>query len=168
MLWRQIDHTRASPEHRETISQAIPPISGAPSRGHCIASASFSDGVKTRVEREATGAEKRISYSEISSATAHDMGVTERWRLIGADPLRFRSWYNWDQSRRAKTKAVVIDTGGFFRRTVTPGDADAFISAISDHTTAMAQQAPDRARLSSSTGRSHRQTKVCNTTYIVA
>ncbi len=85
----------------------------------------------------ATGAEKQISYNEIYSATTHDMGVTERWRLIGAGPVRFRSWYNWDRSRRAKTKAIVIDTGGFFRPTVTPDDADAFISAISDHVKVM-------------------------------
>jgi len=36
------------------------------------------------------------------------------------------------------------------------------------HSTAMAQQAPDIDGMSSPTGRSHRRTKVCNTTYIIA
>lgn len=80
-----------------------------------------------------TAAKKRILFDEIRSATVFDMGVSGRWRLIGAGPRRIRSWYNWDPSRRAKTKAITFDTGGFFHPTVTPDDPDAFISAISGH-----------------------------------
>ncbi len=85
------------------------------------------------INRYGLTGEKRISYDEISSATVFNIGTTGRWRLIGAGPNRFRSWYNWDRSRRGKTKAIEIDTGGFFHPTVTPDDTDAFIAAISDH-----------------------------------
>ena len=80
-----------------------------------------------------TGRKKRIRFDEIRSVTVYDMGVVERTRLIGAGLRRMRNWYNWDRSRRAKTKAAAINTGGLFHPTVTPDDADAFIAAISDH-----------------------------------
>jgi len=83
-----------------------------------------------------TRAAKQIPYAEVLSATVRDIGRTDgRWRLIGAGPRRIRSWYNWDRSRRTKTRAVELDTGRFFRPTVTPDDTDAFVLAISDHVT---------------------------------
>ncbi len=51
----------------------------------------------------------------------------------GSGPIRIRSWYTWDPSRRTKKTAIAIDTGNFFNPTVTPDDAEAFINAISDH-----------------------------------
>ena len=82
-----------------------------------------------------TRSKKRIGYDQISSAEMYDMGVMGRWRLVGAGPTRIRNWYNWDPSRRTKTKAIAFDTGGFFHPTVTPDDAEAFVAVISDHVT---------------------------------
>jgi hypothetical protein len=76
---------------------------------------------------------KLIPYDQIRSATVFDMDAAGRWTVIGVGPTRIRSWYNWDSSRRSKTKAIEIDSGGKFHPTVTPDDSEAFIAAISDH-----------------------------------
>jgi hypothetical protein len=92
------------------------------------------DDVGITISRyQVTGATKRILYDEIQSATVFDMGVAGRWTIIGVGPTRIRSWYNWDSSRRSKTKAVEIDSGGMLHPTVTPDDTAAFIATISEH-----------------------------------
>lgn len=87
----------------------------------------------TIMRYQVTGGTKRIPFDEIRSATVFDMDAAGRWTLIGVGPTRIRSWYNWDSSRRSKTKAIEIDAGGTFHPTVTPDDSEAFIAAISDH-----------------------------------
>jgi hypothetical protein len=86
-----------------------------------------------KISRYQTTGTKRIPYDQIRSATVFDMDAAGRWTVIGVGPTRIRSWYNWDSSRRSKTTAIEIDSGGTFHPTVTPDDSEAFIAAISDH-----------------------------------
>lgn len=72
---------------------------------------------------------KRVPFTSIRSVTLIDMGITGRWRIVGTG--FDRNWYNWDASRHTKTRAIVIDTGAFFRPTITPEDPEAFMNAIS-------------------------------------
>ena len=71
------------------------------------------------------GRERRISRSDIRSVDSFDMGFwSGRYRLVGISPGRPRSWFTWDSSRRHKTTALVIDTGGFLQPTITPDEPD--------------------------------------------
>ena len=73
---------------------------------------------------------RRIPYTEVKSVRRFHMGFTDRWRVAGVGFNR--KFYNWDSSRRSKTRAFEIDTGGIFLPTVTPDDPDGFLSAISN------------------------------------
>ncbi len=71
-----------------------------------------------------------IPYSEVKSVRHFRMGFSDRWRVAGVGFNR--KFYNWDSSRRSKTRAFEINTGVFFRPTVTPDDADGFLAALSE------------------------------------
>ena len=76
------------------------------------------------------GGTNEIAYSEVQSIRQFDMGFADRWRLAGVGFNR--KFYNWDSSRRSKTRAFEIDTGSFFRPTITPDDPDGFLAALPD------------------------------------
>lgn len=74
-------------------------------------------------------APKRVPLGRIRQATERRMGVLSgRWRIRGSGELRH--WFNLDPGRTRKTRAFVLDLGGWTRPVVTPDDPDGFARAL--------------------------------------
>jgi hypothetical protein len=75
--------------------------------------------------------DKRITYGEIRSFDHHRMGaLTGRYRIWGATDPRY--WFHLDTSRPNKSKAVVIDKGGWVKAVLTPDDPDAVLHILEE------------------------------------
>lgn len=77
---------------------------------------------------------RTIPVSEIRNAAAFPLTLsTGRYRLIGLDFRRPRTWLHWDPHRRTKTAGIELDVGRFFKIGVTPDDADELLSELQNH-----------------------------------
>src|SRR5262245_30971445 len=76
---------------------------------------------------------KRIPYNEIRGIQEHKMGpLTGRYRLWGASDPRY--WFHLDADRPHKTKAIILDKGGWIRAVITPDDPDAVLRILEERT----------------------------------
>lgn len=72
---------------------------------------------------------KRIRLSRVHEASERPLGTwTGRLRIWGSSD--FRHWFNLDAARPNKTRAFVLDLGGWVRPVVTPDDPDRFAGAL--------------------------------------
>ncbi len=77
---------------------------------------------------------KRISYASIRTVTDRPLtGWTGRWRLWGSGDLVH--WYHLDLQRPNKRVALEIDVGRRIRPMITPDDAPAVLTILTDHIT---------------------------------
>ena len=77
------------------------------------------------------GSHRTIRFDDITMVTMSRLGSVGKWRLVGAGPGGgIRNWYGWDNSRRSKHTAYSFDVNRFWRPTVTPDNAEAFLSAL--------------------------------------
>ncbi len=77
---------------------------------------------------------KRIPYPAIRQITELPLtgaNSVRRWRLWGSGDLRH--WWNLDPHRPGKRMALVIDTGGSVKPTITPDDAGAVERLLRNH-----------------------------------
>ncbi|HEY3832829.1 MAG TPA: hypothetical protein VGO03_11085 [Acidimicrobiia bacterium] len=76
---------------------------------------------------------KRIPYTSIRSSTRRPLTTWRgKWRIWGSGD--FVHWYNLDPTRRRKSAALELDTGGRVRPTITPDDPDAVERILAEHT----------------------------------
>jgi hypothetical protein len=77
------------------------------------------------------GSARRMPFDTITTVTMSRLGSLGRWRLVGWGPgSGSRNWYGWDRTRRTKEVAYSLNTGRFWRPTVTPDDPESFLAAL--------------------------------------
>jgi hypothetical protein len=77
------------------------------------------------------GRTRTIGFDDIRDAQLIDLKAgTGRYRLVGISPGRPRTFFYWDRNRRSKGQAVVLDTGRWLKRAITPHDPDAVLRLI--------------------------------------
>jgi hypothetical protein len=75
---------------------------------------------------------KTIPYGRIRGVEEIAMGpATGQWRIWGSGD--FRHWFNLDPGRTHKTRALILDLGGFVRPVITPDNVDQVKTIISEH-----------------------------------
>ena len=72
---------------------------------------------------------RKIQLSRVRVAREHRLGnPTGRLRFWGSSDLR--RWFNLDPGRSRKTRAFVLDLGGWVRPVVTPDEPEFFARAL--------------------------------------
>jgi hypothetical protein len=78
--------------------------------------------------------QRTIPVSDIRSAEMFPLtAFGGRFRLVGLDLRRPRTWFHWDPKRHAKTAGIQIDVGRFFKIGITPDDADQLLAELKQH-----------------------------------
>jgi hypothetical protein len=78
--------------------------------------------------------QRTIPVSDIRSAEVFPLTATGgRFRLVGLDLRRPRTWFHWDPERHTKTAGIQLDIGRFFKIGVTPDDADQLLADLQGH-----------------------------------
>jgi hypothetical protein len=68
------------------------------------------------------GTKKTIPYGRIHEVQEYEMGaLSGKGRIWGSGD--FKHYFNLDPGRSRKTRALVLDLGGFVRPVITPDDA---------------------------------------------
>lgn len=75
--------------------------------------------------------ERHIPFASIRRVGLIEIGpLSGRYRLVGLGFRRPRNYFHWDTNRSSKTHAVEIDTGRFFRPTITPDHPQEVVDLI--------------------------------------
>jgi hypothetical protein len=76
--------------------------------------------------------QKKIPYSAIRAVNKRPLRpIRGRWRLWGSGD--FVHWYNLDGRRTKKAVELELEVGGRIRPVITPDDADAVETIITEH-----------------------------------
>jgi hypothetical protein len=75
-----------------------------------------------------------VDVAGARSATVFPLTATGgRYRLVGLDLRRPRTWFHWDPQRHTKTAGIQLDLGRFFKIGITPDDADQLLADLQAH-----------------------------------
>lgn len=75
-----------------------------------------------------TGSDKHIPYQRIQQVSREQLGLSKLW---GSPD--FVHWFNWDQQRRGKQVALVVELGHRMKPVITPDDPDQVVAALTAH-----------------------------------